>query len=435
MSEQEPSRGVGGEKRLSENAHSHLNNTSIAGYQSWAWDKAYSIRAVEQDGLPVGIVSVSVEEKYVPVSVVNQPEDTYKLTAHSTSSKSRSDSLLADLMFSSDNPSQYGLSNTEMPVKLLEEDIPVEFFGVLYIPEMSIVYRTPSGKLYKETITKLASHRDSLELLQREHLETDFWKALREAVLLSDSHDTIDNVSVDNPLDAVLKPNSDLSEGEILINDVALPVDTKVVDVAVRNTDFSRVLDFISGQEYVSFDDFSVSELFSDITGWVWGHISEIREDERNQTVYIVVDTPIDTAVFPFTLNHDTDNNNFWKLLDHTDGDLQSLRGEDVCVRLRGQTTTYAGNLLMNQDNDDIRTSLTGKYNQPIKKIENNGIQLFSYDDCPVNPIAVDTDYVWTLGLPPVDSFNHEHNSKNEQHDTDSLWYSSRLNKIRECLF
>lgn len=411
---------------VTENAQEYLGDSSPVSSAGWARDEAYFVQAVRQGGLPVDIVSVSVNNRYQPLPVVDAPN--YK--AGMVTSQEPLESITADLF----SQITFSFENEEFQITdASEEKWRVEHFGFDYTPQVFITYKTQSGNLFRATVEKEIYGASDVNNRYPGQL---FFVELIDAVELSDMHSSIADISQQNPLSATLEPETDLSDGLLTIDDAELSIDCESVDFVEKSDACRSKLTFIA-QTTPAFSKYQRDD--SDegqLREWYWGYVSDVREKPDGETVLLTVSTPLQSAVVPFNMSHDEDKNNLWKLIDHAGGDLQDVRGIDVCVRLRGRDSPIAK---AKYNHSNVRRASVDRNNiQPVKSIEKEGVQFIEAPPTDITPIAVDTDYLWNIGLPSKNRFEREHNNlrgASETRDKDENTKKSEQMGIIERIF
>lgn len=388
---------LGTDDNLSSHAQGYIEQTEPVSQDTWARERAFFVQAVEEDGLPVNIVSVSSTTKYRAVVMSNTE---HRLPAINVTDE------------------KFDVHNHENPIGGLflthektddDTNLFVDYYAYQPSPSIDIVYKIPSGKLYRHTLT---DYRKPSKI-SWEYRWTDVLEQLQNRVLLSESHDTIDDISEQNPLSAELNPKSDLSDGKLVIGSESIKLDAESVKTVPRNTSTEQLITFLL-QDTCDLSHLSNRYEGKGIDNWMWAHVSDVRENKEDEEVYLTVKTPYKSAVFPFKLGYKTDQNNLWEIIEYAGGDLQNIRGKNFCVRLRGPAGIEAYNSVKQ---NRVRTTMIRDHTQPIETVGDDTISLFSYDDCTVEPIGIDTDYVWTLGIPNSDKFLEKHIDKTEKSD------------------
>lgn len=170
---------------------------------------------------------------------------------------------------------------------------------------------------------------------------------------------------------------------------------------------------------YSSDEDFDVD--------WIWSHISDVRTD-NDDSVILTVETPVGKAVFPYDLTHDTDAM-FWELVEEAGGSLTDLRGMDVCIRerwwlskeFRRKDIRNAGYSIHEYPSYDKECS-----QQPIQKPNDENKPTMIDDPTDVRPVGIDTQYVWTLVVPPHGRLYSQDTNGESGGDSESLIASLR---------
>lgn len=375
----------------------YLEDTETVGKESDARDKSFFVRAVEQGGLPVNIVSVSVEDKYRPIMSASLPNGKHEIECDTISDITRQD------VEAYNDESKY-----VQPERTLngyfdrERKVAISYFSYDYVPTVLISYETPSGSAYQHSIdhsvgsARRQPYKDLVPI-----------QALLEQVHASSEHETIDDVSPQSPIDALLNPDTDLTDGQLVVNDsatIALSADS--IESPAQDTDCAERLEFLAGKEPA----YASQKL--NRGNWYWGHVSGLYEKSDKDVVLLRIETPLDSAVVPFNINHDLENNKLWKVIDAAGGDLQDARGMDICVRRRAPLAK-----VLNSVEQSDSAECVGGLNQPIPSIEWDGIRLIDYHESPVEPVAVDANYLWEIGIPPENRFSVEHGTPEQDPD------------------
>lgn len=398
MTEQN-SHQVGLSSDISENARKYIEDANSVGVGSEARDYAYFIRATEDGGLPVDIVGLSLEEFYIPYVDSNAMEPMI-----SEVSEFSVESMVSD----------YGDSSA---------------FAVHYSPVLSVYYRIPSGSVLHFNV---GSHE---EFSSPSRQGKEFLRKIMTEVQQSPHHSSINDISEGNAIDATIHPDECLTDGRIKINDVEVEVNSTYSEVVPSDSISSRKLDFITSySSTVSEMVYTGYFLNSANLRWFWGYVSDMYESEDGEEVYIEVSTPLGSAIFPFKLSYDVDDNPIWSIIEEAGGDLQDVRGMDVCVRLRSETVFYRTEII-SSDYSFMPTEFV-ELEQPFSSDATTN-WLFNSVSNEVEEVATDSDFIWDLGIPVEDRFssmNHTTETDREEIDSTSTQESSDEGFVRSLL-
>lgn len=370
----------------------YINKTDTVTRSSEINEEFHMIRAIEEDGLPVEITGVTVDTSYQADVAFNSDRGRIR-TAHSE----EFDSITEDYFSKFD-------------------DATVFYFSTEILADISLYYTTPFDQVYRTTFTQ-ERRRSKFTPSRYDISIRKFLKCLLDTVACSDRADTVSDICDLNPVKATIYPDEDLTEGVIKIDDQEVTLNQ------CEKVDFSRNgsekvenhIRLITKSEYNKRSEANRRYL----SDWLHGYISDVRGDASDNTVVLTVETPLGTAVFPYSLQHDTEST-FWHLVNESGGDLADLRGMEVCVRRRG---SY--NLVYSKY--DIRDTGFSHHeypefnsktmNQPIPTPNDRGHQLVIDGPSNVDPVGVSSDYAWVLGIPcsNEETDHTEHNSEDKK--------------------
>lgn len=370
-----------------------LENTEPISKDSKATKKFYEIRAIESGGLDVEIVGVNSRLEYKERATIHE-RSKFPISIYMVEDSKITNLENADFSFIQESYN--------------DEDYDCEFHHqcVLFEPVIDVYFRTPFNEIYVENIniSKTGTIVDTQET-------ENFLNEINKEIRRKENLDSINDLRPMRTIDAKLRPDSDLTDGKLEINDIQISINAKQVDNVKLSNDNTNVFNYIRNKNVAFEDQYNMYN--SSLRDWYWGHISDLRYENDDNNILLVVKTPIHKTVFKFNLNHDTDTG-VWKFVNHNGGSIEDLRGMDVCVRER------AGCLKMFKK-DDLRTSSSKNNigsvvsNQPIESLNRwNRTQIVD-SKSPVEPVGVDVNRVWDVGIPPHDKFTEEHiNSKNQ---------------------
>lgn len=419
MAEEETEK-VGTKLSLSENSSALLDGTDTVGYNSDARENVHYIKAVNQGGLPVDIVSFSVREEFVAVTtakVIGGRAGTVPRVIYNSPA-----SAIEHVKFEPE---------PKIENKFQSEIQDICMFAIDCVPKFELTYQSPSGNLYRHDIRQKRISQDDVK---RPYESTDFLMRLYREVSMSGEHDTIRDISERNPISANLHPDNDLSDGSLSIGDESLEVSAKQVRTGTTNTETMDYLEFFSLSPAVRLEQRnSKVQRYGNYKNreygnWYWGHVSDIREDSAGETVFVTVKTPLNSTVVPFTVNHQMSENTLWSLIDEA-GDLQDIRGMDVCVRRRAPLVHELYKLY---SSDRFEGGFNYKeVEQPNINVSNRS-PLLTYENCSVEPVGIGADYVWDIGIPSESKFESRHDlSKSEDSQTGlAEMYSSLKSRL-----
>ena len=375
--------------KVREYARDFINETAPIVDSSEINEDFYRIKAIEEGGLPVEIVGVVPNISYAPQFATNDDRNYVR------SARGKEHESVSEEIFEGYN------------------DTVVFYFGTKVMFDFDIYYKTAFDQVYKGTFAQ----RRSLTWRKKSKFHDSTEEVLRQIVTevnCSPDIESVDDLSSLTTIDARLHPNENLTDGQIEIGDAKSSFKScQKVERTGRSSNADALIRFVlqdGEQRYSASSEF----------GWVWSYISDVRGDSESGQVVITVETPIGKAVIPYNLNHYTESP-FWKLVEESGGSLTSLRGKDICIRLRGRFSKIF-------KNKDIRNCGFNSHeypefsqrmsSQPITVPSRNDRPLLIDDPTEVSPVGVDTEYIWTIGVPPNNRFcNEVHESKSTMED------------------
>lgn len=152
---------------------------------------------------------------------------------------------------------------------------------------------------------------------------------------------------------------------------------------------------------------------------WIWTHISDVRETEDK--IFLIVPTPLGESVFPYSLSHNTDSR-FWRLVQAAGGSLVDLRGMDLCIRMRsGYHDLYVRKDLRycsRKDHPHYEKFNLRRSKQPINSFNMDDNALLIDGPSDPEPVGVDREYIWNLGIVPYDRFSEKDQPVKEEDRT-----------------
>lgn len=373
------------DRAVQDYSQKYLDGTETLDKSSPTAENFYRIKAIENGGLPIEIININADRKYCPIFVYNN-------------------GLEENLIMGE----EYDEMTEDMFADLSNADI--LYYTVNNIIDYNIYYETVFGKTYKGVIKQNRMNVLYDDYIRYGQSQRKFLDSLKYAADSSRNITSVDQISSVHSVSAQLKPDENLRDGEIVLDDVSITFDTcEEIETIQDKTDvdsFIRSL-FNEKRQYYDATDFD--------GGWVWSSISDVRENKSENQVILTVETPFGMAIFPYELTHDTDSS-FWKLVEYSDGLLTSLRGKDVCIRPRSEFPyIFQSNNLQNAPHSEAPSFDINMPNQPLE-FDPTVIE----DPTEVVSVGVDTEYVWTLGFPDKTG-----NPPNEQTD-DSIFDKMR---------
>lgn len=376
-----------------------VEDTEAISSDSQVTKKFYEIKAIESGGLDVEIVGINLKLEYQERAVVKDNNIPRSLRQVQNTKINNLEN--ADFSYFYDD---YDQKNHQFHHQC-----------VLFEPVVDVYFRTHYDDIYVEEIT-ISKTGTSISNQDKR----DFLNEIKKEIYRKQNLETINDVRPTESINAKLKPDSDLKDGKLEINKTELNINaTKVKNVTFSNDDTS-IFNYICDKN-VAFKDKYDSYYDHFLRHWYWGHISDLRYDDEENNILIVVKTPIHKTVFKFNLNHNTDSG-VWKFINQNGGCIEDLRGMDVCVRERAGCLKIfeKKDLRISSSEDDI-----GKVesNQPIETLNKWNRTEIVDSKSPVEPIGVDINRVWDIGIPPHDKFTEEHinTEKNDQKENNGI--------------
>lgn len=335
-----------------------IQSTEQVSRDSQMNEEFYKIRAVNEDGyMNVEITTINVTVEYT-------------LQAKITNPRVRTQSTFETVTLS-DEPKE-NIEDIELDTSLPENTHNLGYACVVPIPKITIYFKTPYQKLYKQVCRRNLNP-------QIDKLST-FFKNLRTE--LSESGiATVDDISPLNTLSTVVKVEENIEDGNLVVSEGELNLDATQVEQTISEKSNTAVID-------------TYKESTEENKGWTKGYISDIRGDVEDGIIGLVVQTPLHKTVFPFGLNYDEDGQ-IWKLINRNGGTLQDLRGLDILVRERySRLQDFPSDFELSEQNmpEDITniTKIFAGYKKANSSIESED----------VISLGTDVNYVWEMGIP-----------------------------------
>lgn len=365
---------------------SFVNDTVPVAQGSEISERFHQIKAIEEGGLPIEIVSI------VP-SVSYQPHFAYSANLGRVNTGTDED-----------------IENINDEYFEKYDDSTVFYFGVKTLVDFKIYYNTAFDQMYRCHLEHKRQNRwceEGLSLLSGLLGEVDASGA---------DVSTVDDIGRLSSVEATFMPDEDLTSGKIEVCGEKAGINNcEKVDFIPSTRNADSYVRFVVGDDNQRFDsnaDFDID--------WIWSYISDVRTKEDDDTVVLTVETPIGKAVFPYELTHNTDTK-LWRLVEEAGGSLTDLRGMDICIRKRWRLAEVFSK-------KDIRKSGYPSHcypdygkdcsEQPIQTPNDKDNPTVIDDPTDVRPVGVDARHIWTLGVPPYDRFHSR--DANEISGTDS---------------
>jgi hypothetical protein len=325
---------------------------------SSAREELYIAKALEEDYIEVTLVGLEFEDAYVSV---------YLRPIGSVGSRG---SISIKEFNSSEDAIEYG-----------RDKINNRFFAVRYNPNIYLYYKTPFGEIYKTEINSKIKRR---RLYIKENVK-EFLKKVFNELTTSQHHNQISDLSVRNPINLDLNPSKDLKTGTLRLGKKTVEIsNTSSVSVPKTDKNISNRIKFFVND----FNDVH-TDLGDDNINWKKTYVSNVLENKKGDKICIKVPSNGREVIFPFNVSYDTESP-IWSLIEKSGGDIINVRGSNVYIRPRYQIAkTYA----------DAYSNC--RYYEPIEGYHayTDDIKLFQKENCTVDPIAVDTNYEFVLGI------------------------------------
>lgn len=337
-----------------ERAKELLEGSRSVGTDSKAREDLYVAKAIEDRGLEVDIVGITESPKYQAVLSDNGSSTTQRYDSFDEAINTRSEGS--------------------------------RHFGINYSPTFHVYYKTPLEEIYKIGIPiKLQGYgKAELSPENRTFIES-IWKS----AIASEHHDSLSDISKNNPIRAQINPGDGFDNGKLIHGDTTVGFsDGKEVEVPRTDGDIDSQVNYclIDSLERIE------SDLKSDSTDWYKTYVSDVHESEDGGTVYLEVPRPYrGSSLFPLHVSYDS-SDPLWDVLDQAGGDIMDIRGMDVYIRNRGAVGS-------------AYYEFSSNYGYEYVSIENIECQSgrhivhISDDESPVETITSDVDFMWELGI------------------------------------
>lgn len=359
MSQREPS------PEVTESVQEFIQNTTQLSEDSTLNERFYKIKAInEEGGMNVEIVNINISLKYISKAKVHKNDihgwDTRTISREPVDTVSELD-LIED-----------------MPE--VTED--VSYVCTVPVPNVTIHFKTPYGKIYEQTCNQIKPEQSNLK---------EFLQHINQFLMENDMT-KVDEITPTNTINTEVKIDKDVSTGELLFSGSRLGLDAEKVEEIEAKSSENILNAYLSDDKYPG--------------NWKQGYITDVRELSDENIVGLVIQTPLDKTVVPFKLNYNEDNS-LWTLIEQNGGTLQDLKDVEVCVRERYEyledfPTKLA---LLKQDIPEISSLVKSlsdyRKAQTIKESET------------IETIGIDVNYVWDVGIPKEEEEEPEEENEN----------------------